>query len=101
MVRHVIVWTLKNSLSVEEKQEIKKSIKENLENLKNLISGIVEIKVHIDNVIESSNADLMLDSTFENIESLKAYTVNPLHVEIATTKVRPFVEIRSCLDFEI
>ena len=44
---------------------------------------------------------LMLDSLFEDEGSLKGYSVNPLHVDIADNKVRPFVAQRSCLDFEI
>jgi hypothetical protein len=32
----------------------------------------------------------MLDSLFESEEALKNYSSNPLHVEVATTKVRRF-----------
>ncbi|MDY6372832.1 MAG: Dabb family protein [Bacteroidales bacterium] len=53
------------------------------------------------NGLETSNADVMLDSTFTDYDSLKAYSVNPLHVEVANTKVRPFTEVRLCLDFPI
>lgn len=34
MVKHVILWTLKDELSTEEKVNIKKDIKEGLEGLK-------------------------------------------------------------------
>jgi hypothetical protein len=43
----------------------------------------------------------MLDSTFVSEEALKAYAVNPQHVEVANRDVKPFVASRSCLDFEI
>lgn len=49
----------------------------------------------------ASNADLMLDSTFENEDALKAYAVHPDHVAVADSKVRPYTKIRSCLDYEI
>lgn len=62
------------------------------------IPGLVEIKVQIEG-LESSNADLMLDSTFTDEEALKGYSVHPAHVEVADTKVRPFTQIRLCLDF--
>ena len=65
MVKHVIVWTLKEEYSDAEKENIKKNIKEGLEGLKGKVPGIVEIKVEI-NGLASSNTDLMLDSTFEN-----------------------------------
>ena len=100
MVKHVIVWTLKEEYSPAEKAEIKKNIKEGLEGLKGKVPGIVEIKVFIDG-LESSNADLILDSTFENEDALKGYSVHPDHMEVATTKVRPFTQTRSCFDYEI
>ena len=100
MVKHVIVWTLKDEYSAEEKESIKKGIKEGLEGLKGKVSGIIEIKVEI-NGLTSSNADLMLDSTFENEDALKGYSVHPEHVKVATEKVRPFTAIRSCFDYEV
>lgn len=100
MVKHVILWTLKDELSAEEKMTIKQGIKEGLEGLKGKVPGIVDIKVNI-NGLESSNADLMLDSTFENVEALKGYSVHPEHVAVADSKVRPYTKIRSCLDFEV
>ena len=100
MVKHVIVWTLKEEYSASEKENIKKDIKEGLEGLKGKVPGIVEIKVHI-NGLESSNTDLILDSTFDNEDALKSYAVHPEHVKVATEKVRPFTSIRSCFDYEI
>ena len=100
MVKHVIVWTLKEELSGEEKEKVKRGIKEGLEGLKGKVPGIVEIKVYTEG-LASSNADLMLDSTFEDEEALKGYAVHPDHVAVADTKVRPYAKIRSCFDFQL
>ena len=100
MVKHVIVWTLKEEYSDAEKENIKKNIKEGLEGLKGKVPGIVEIKVEI-NGLASSNTDLFLDSTFENEEALKGYSIHPEHVKVANEKVRPYTKIRSCFDFEV
>ena len=78
--------------------EIKKGIKDGLEGLKGQIPGLLDIKV-ITTRLDSSSGDLMLDSTFDSEESLKGYSVHPAHVEVATTKVRPFVKIRSSFDY--
>ena len=43
----------------------------------------------------------MLDSTFEDEESLKGYAVHPEHVAVADGKVRPYTATRTCLDYEI
>ncbi len=100
MVKHVIVWTLKEELSGEEKEKVKRGIKEGLEGLKGKVPGIVEIKVYTEG-LASSNADLMLDSTFEDEDALKGYAVHPDHVAVADTKVRPYAKIRSCFDFQL
>ena len=86
-------------MSDEEKIKVKKGIKENLEALKGKIPGLFEITVHTEALL-SSNADLILDSTFLDEASLKGYAVHPDHVYVADTYVRPFTETRLCLDFE-
>ena len=99
MVRHVIVWTLKDEYSDSEKKEIKQGIREGLEGLKGQIPGLVSIRV-VTEGLESSNTDLMLDSLFEDEAALKGYSTHPAHVAVATGKVRPYTKIRSCFDFE-
>lgn len=100
MVKHVILWTLKEELSAEEKAEVKAGIKAGLEGLAGKIPGLTEIKVYTEG-LASSNADLMLDSTFVDEESLKGYAVHPEHVAVADGKVRPYTASRTCLDFKI
>lgn len=100
MVKHIILWKLKEEFSESEKQNIKINIKKGLEGLLGKIDGLKEIVVYI-NGLDSSTADLMLSSTFESEKALKGYSVHPLHVEVANTFVRPFTATRSCLDFEI
>ena len=43
----------------------------------------------------------MLDSTFEDEAALKAYSKHPAHVSVAESRVRPFVQTRLCLNFEV
>ncbi len=100
MIKHMIIWTLKEELSKEEKETVKAGIKEGLEGLSGQIPGLLEIKVHI-NGLPSSNADLMLDSSFDSVEALKNYATHPAHVAVADGKVRPYTQIRSCLDYEV
>ena len=100
MVRHVIVWTLKDEFTGEEKENIKRGIKEGLESLKGVVPGLAEIRVNTEG-LASSNGDLMLDSLFENEEALKGYSVHPAHVAVANGKVRPYTKTRSCFDFRV
>ena len=101
MVKHIILWTLNPDLSEEEKKAVKAGIKEGLEGLLGKGPGHIDVKVHIDGRLASSNADVMLDSTLESPEALKGYAVHPDHVAVANGKVRPYTVQRSCLDFEI
>ena len=98
MVKHVILWKLKDE--VADKASVKAGIKSGLEGLKGIVPGLVDIVVRTEG-LASSNADLMLDSTFESEDALKGYAQHPAHIEVANTKVRPFTETRHCLDFEI
>ena len=100
MVKHVILWQLKDELSTEEKSAVKAGIKEGLESLSGKIPGLVDIHVNID-ALPSSNADLMLDTTFESAEALKGYSTHPAHVAVANSKVRPYYKNRVCLDYEV
>lgn len=100
MTKHIILWTLKDELSAEEKVAVKAAIKEELEGLAGKIPGLVDIHVQTD-CLPSSNADLMLDSTFTDEAALKAYAVHPAHVAVADGKVRPYTKLRSCLDFTV
>ena len=61
MVKHVILWTLRDRYSGAEIEKIKKGIKEGLEGLKGQIPGMIDIKV-ITEPLPSSNCDVMLDS---------------------------------------
>lgn len=100
MVKHVILWNLKDELSEEEKTSVKKGIKEGLEGLMGKVPGLVDIKVNIE-CLPSSNADVMLDSTFTDEASLKGYAVHPDHVAVADNAVRPYTKSRVCMDYEV
>ena len=100
MVKHVILWQLKDELSEAEKTAVKADIKAGLEELAGQIPGLVEIKVQTEG-LASSNADLMLDSSFKDEASLKGYAVHPAHVAVADGVVRPNTKLRVCLDYEV
>lgn len=98
MVKHIILWKLKDEFTQEEKQQIKANIKQQLESLNGRIPGLLDLNVVTDG-LASSNTDLMLDSSFENEQALTVYANHPDHVHVANTYVRPYTAIRSCLDF--
>lgn len=100
MVKHVILWKLKEEFTEEEKRAIKAGIKEGLEGLQGQIPGLLSIKVNTE-PLASSNCDVMLDSLFVDEAALRGYSVHPAHVGVATGKVRPFTASRTCMDYEV
>ena len=118
MVRHVILWKLKE-MPAAEQETVKADIKAGLEGLAGQIPGLTEIHVYTKALPSSANADLMLDTTFvddlgadsldlfemvmslEDEAALKGYAVHPAHVAVADGKVRPYTAVRTCLDFEV
>mgnify|MGYP000554682756 CR=1 FL=1 len=63
MVRHVILWKLKE-MPAAEQETVKADIKAGLEGLAGQIPGLTEIHVYTKALPSSANADLMLDTTF-------------------------------------
>lgn len=100
MVKHVILWQLKDELTKEQIVEVKAGIKSGLEGLKGEIPGLIDITV-VTEGLASSNSDVMLDSTFESEEALKGYATHPKHVAVADGKVRPYTASRVCMDYEV
>lgn len=100
MVKHIILWQLKDEYSEEEKKEIKKGIKDGLEGLVGKVPGLLEVHVETE-PLPSSNADVCLNCTLVDENALKTYATHPSHLEVANGKVRPYTKNRVCMDFEI
>lgn len=101
MVRHVILWKLKDEYTAAEKDALKAGIKEGLEGLAGQIPGLTSIRVYTDALPSSANADLMLDAAFTDAAALAGYATHPAHVAVADGKVRPYTASRVCLDFTV
>ena len=97
MVRHVILWKLKEEHNTPE---VKAAIKEHLESLVGVVPGLVSLSVHTA-ALPSSPAALCLDALLVDEAALNGYATHPAHVAAADTFVCPFVETRLCLDFEV
>ncbi len=96
MVKHIILWNLKEEFNTAE---IKESMKRELEGLVGKVPGLLEMKIEID-PLPTSNVDVMLYSELESAEALRGYATHPDHVHVADTYVRPFTKVRTVIDFE-
>ncbi len=97
MVRHIVMWKLK-----DQNHEIKKAnmnkMKEMLEALVGKIEGLRIMEVNPN--IKEDGYDLCLYSEFDNIDALEYYKTHPLHKEVQKF-VHSVISERGFCDSEI
>ena len=100
MIKHIVMWKIREGMEGRSKLENGKLIKENMEALKKEIKEIINIEVGI-NIVEAEQAyDLVLNSEFASLEDLNIYQKHPAHVE-AVKFAGPFLECRVVIDYEV
>ena len=79
MVRHIVLWRLKESVNGRGKAENAAEIKRRLEDLNGKIPGMLKLEVGFDFSRTPDSSDIVLYSEFESRAALDAYQVHPLH----------------------
>ena len=82
MVRHVVMWKLKDEAEGASKAENAVKMARMLEGLVGKIGGLLKLEVGIDSVGAEGAWDVVLVADFESEEALAAYQVHPLHKEV-------------------
>ena len=98
MVKHIVLFKLKNDISEAEKQAVALKFKVAIEALPEVISFIKHVEVGI-NINPSEQWDIALYSEFNTLEEVKAYSAHPAHVAAANL-LAEVKESRSCVDYE-
>jgi hypothetical protein len=83
LIKHIVMWKLKEFAEGNDKLENIKIIKASLENLQKDISQIKLIEVGININTAAQAYDLVLYSLFESMEDLSIYQNHPEHVKVA------------------
>jgi len=99
MIKHIVMWKLKENDKDNEKLENAKIIKTNLEALKEIIPEIKYIEVGIDSKKFENNYDVVLVSEFNSFEELDVYQKHPEHLKVGEF-VKSVAEIRTAVDYE-
>ncbi len=97
MVNHHVYWNFVATLTEEEKIAAGEKIVVNLNSLKGVITGLVDLEVIV-NINPASNRDIALISKFESQEALDGYQIHPKHLE-AASYVRSVTCDRICFDY--
>lgn len=98
MVRHIVLFKLKNTGNQEEKLDIMKRFKEAIEALPAKISVIRKIEVGL-NMNPAESYDIALNSEFDSLEDVSFYATHPEHVAAASI-LAEWKEGRACVDYE-
>lgn len=83
MVKHIVLWTLKESAEGRSAHENALEMKAQLEALRGIVPGLLRLEVGIDFSRTESSADVALYSEFTDRQALAAYQVHPAHVAAA------------------
>ena len=97
MIKHVVLFKLKEFASEEEKTRKINQIKLGLLNLKTIIKELQSIEVGI-NENYKEQYDIALITTHLSMADMQVYAVHPEHQAVSKI-VRDVLESRACVDF--
>ena len=97
MVKHIVLFKLKETETPAEKMEIMQQFKSGLEALKAKIPVLKHIEVGI-NMNPAESFDIALVTEFDSMDDLQTYAAHPEHVAV-TQIIKDVKESRSCVDY--
>jgi hypothetical protein len=83
MIKHIVMWKLKDYAEGSTKEENAVKIKKDLESLKNSIPLVRRIEVGINMLRSDAAYDVALYSEFDDEKDLDSYQKHPAHVKVA------------------
>ena len=98
MVKHIVMFKLKDTLSKEEKLDVMNRFKAAIEALPASISVIRKVFVGL-NINEAETWDICLESEFDSLDDVKFYAAHPDHVAAAGI-LKDAKQERACVDYE-
>jgi hypothetical protein len=100
MIRHIVMWKLKDFAEGCSKEENARMIKARLEALRGKIEQIGHLEVGINSIASDMSYDAVLITEFEDVQALDAYKKHPEHVKVSefVAKVR---EGRAVVDYQV
>jgi hypothetical protein len=100
MVKHIVVWKLKDSAEGGTKLENAQKVKNLLEGLRGKIPGLRHIEVGINFAHEANAGDIVLYSELDSRAALELYQSHPAHVAVKDFIMNVRSE-RQVIDYEV
>lgn len=98
MIRHIVMFKLKEFAAPEEKHAKMQEIKEKLEALIDKIEVLRMIRVDF-NCNPEETWDIILTTELDTLEDVKTYAEHPEHVAVAKGIIGPVKADRACVDY--
>lgn len=95
MVKHIVMWSFKEGVSLGQKMEMKAR----LEGLKGIVPSLRKIEVGLDQSNKPAAMDMVLYTEFDSFDDLEAYATHSAHQDVVGF-VRGLVDGRSVVDYE-
>jgi len=93
MVKHIVMWKLKNKADSE-------IIRDKLNDLMGKIPGLLKVEVGIDMGDTDSDFHMVLLAELESKEALEAYRIHPAHLAVIPLVQTAAID-RAVVDYEI
>ena len=100
MIKHIVMWTLKDEAEGAGKAANAQKMKELLSALPPLIPVLRHLEVGVDVFAASPACDVILYTAFDTRADLDAYQVHPEHLRVVGF-VKQVVATRSVVDYEV
>lgn len=99
MIRHIVLFKLKDFESDAAKKACMQEIKHALEGLLGKIDVLRAIRVDFNCNLEES-WDIILTTEFDSLQDLNTYATHPEHVAVSKQLIAPVKVDRACVDYE-
>jgi heme-degrading monooxygenase HmoA len=100
MIKHIVMWKLKESAEGADKATNAARMKEKLDACADIVPGILTFEVVLAQPGLEATYDVVLYSEFADRAALDAYQEHPQHAAL-----KPFIgavrEARQCMDYEV
>ena len=93
MVKHVVMWTLKDISQA-------RSLKEQIESMKGRVPSLIDVECGINFAQGDAACDLVLISTHHTRQDLEAYQADPVHGEVKKS-MGEAAQTRHVVDFDM
>lgn len=99
MIKHIVLWKLKESLEGRSKKELAAEMKAALEGLVGKIPEIKELEVGLNYNAADTASDISLYTAFDSQKDLDSYQKHPEHMKVVEL-VKKIMTERRVSDYE-